>query len=307
MTLPLIFDMRQDGKLAETLVHAVKGKIGKMCHRYFPDGESYIRLESEVKDRDVIFTANLSQPDAKIIPLLLAAKTASSLGAKTLGLVTPYLPYMRQDIAFQPGEAVSARYFGQLLSSAFDWMVTVDPHLHRVQTLKSIYQLNPITVSSMPAIIGWIKNYTFKPLLVGPDSESRQWVSVVAKALNAPYLVARKKRHGDHSVEIDMPDLSKFQDYTPIIIDDIISTGTTFVKTVDALRPYGLARPICLTVHALMPEGVESKLVDAGAAQIISTNCVPHKSNKIDINDLIGDAVVQYLKTPPAASLHRSV
>lgn len=307
MTSSVIFDMRQDGKLAKTLVHAVKGEMGKMCHRYFPDGESYIRLESEVKDRDIIFTANLSQPDAKIIPLFLAAKTASTLGAKSLGLVSPYLPYMRQDMAFQPGEAVSARCIGQLFSSAFDWLVTVDPHLHRVHSLNTIYQLYPISVSSMPAIIGWIKNYTFKPLLVGPDSESRQWVSVVAKALDAPYLVARKKRHGDHAVEIDMPDPSEFEDHTPIIIDDIISTGTTFVKTVDALRPYGLARPICLTVHALMPEGVESKLLDAGAAQIISTNSVPHKSNKIDINNLISRAAAEYLKTPQAASLRRLV
>lgn len=307
MSSPLIFDMRKTGNLAETLVQAVNGEMGEMCRRHFPDGESYIRLESTVKDRDVIFTVDLSQPDAKMVPLLFAANTACSLGAKTLGLVAPYLPYMRQDKAFKTGEAVSARYFAQLLSSAFDWMVTVDPHLHRVQTLKSLYLLDPITVSSMPAIVDWVKNHTSDPLIIGPDSESLQWVSSVAKTLVAPYVVARKKRNGDHSVQIDMPNLGKFQDYTPIILDDIISTGTTLIKTVEALGPFGLAPPVCLTVHALMQEEVESKLLKVGVTQIISTNSVPHKTNKIDISDLISQAAAQYLKAPHAASLRRLV
>src|SRR3546814_1718571 len=83
--------------------------------------------------RRVLFRAlsSLDHPYAKVLPLLFAADTARDLGARRIVLVAPYLAYMRQDIRFHAGEAVTSRTFAAILSRHLDWLVTVDPHLHR--------------------------------------------------------------------------------------------------------------------------------------------------------------------------------
>ncbi len=106
----------------------------KYALHHFPDGESLIRLPPSLPEH-VIVCRSLNQPNDKLIELLLCATTARELGAKRLTLVAPYLSYMRQDIANQPGEAVSQRIVGKLLAELFDDVLTVDPHLHRISSL----------------------------------------------------------------------------------------------------------------------------------------------------------------------------
>src|SRR3546814_2966154 len=82
------------------------------------------------------------------LPLRFAARAAREFGARSVGLIAPYLGYMRQDTRFHPGEAVSTPLFAQFLEEAFDWLVTVDPHLHRVERLQSLYRIPTAHVSA---------------------------------------------------------------------------------------------------------------------------------------------------------------
>ncbi len=102
-------------------------------HR-FPDGELKLSLPASLPGRVVLFRS-LDQPNEKLVELLLTAQSARQLGAQHLTLAAPYLAYMRQDIAFNPGEVISQRVVGRFLASLFDAVITVDPHLHRVATL----------------------------------------------------------------------------------------------------------------------------------------------------------------------------
>ena len=96
-------------------------------HR-FPDGETLVRLDAPVGGRCVVLAGSLDQPDGKTLPLLFAADAARELGATQVGLVAPYLAYMRQDRRFNTGEALTSRTYARLLSTALDFLVTVDPH-----------------------------------------------------------------------------------------------------------------------------------------------------------------------------------
>jgi len=87
-------------------------------HR-FPDGESRVRLPADLPPR-IYFCRSLDRPNYKLVELVLAAQTARDLGAEDLTLVAPYLCYMRQDTAFEPGEAVSQRIIGRMLAELFD-------------------------------------------------------------------------------------------------------------------------------------------------------------------------------------------
>jgi ribose-phosphate pyrophosphokinase len=105
----------------------------------FPDGESYLRLQTDVSNKHVAILCTLDRPDGKFLPMAYAAATARELGATRVGLVAPYLAYMRQDRRFKNGEAVTSTYFARMVSASFDWLVTVAPHLHRHASLDEIY------------------------------------------------------------------------------------------------------------------------------------------------------------------------
>ena len=97
---------------------------------------------------DVLVVCTLDHPDSKLVSLVLVAETARDLGARSVTLVAPYLGYMRQDARFHPGEGVTSLYVGRLLSSVFDRLVTIDPHLHRHVALWEVYSIPHVTASA---------------------------------------------------------------------------------------------------------------------------------------------------------------
>jgi ribose-phosphate pyrophosphokinase len=109
--------------------------------RHFPDGESHVRVEAEVEGRDALIACTLDRPDDKLVPLLLLAAAVREAGARSVGLVAPYLAYMRQDRRFQHSETISAAHVAAWISRHVDWLVTVDPHLHRIADLSQVYSI----------------------------------------------------------------------------------------------------------------------------------------------------------------------
>ena len=129
----------------------------------------------------MVLLRTLDHPNEKLVDLLLAARTARLLGARHLTLVAPYLAYMRQDMAFHPGEAVSQRIVGRFLADLFDAVITVDPHLHRIARLaQAVPVAQAVVLSGAPLLADLIAQRRPGALLVGPDSESAQWVSQAA-------------------------------------------------------------------------------------------------------------------------------
>jgi ribose-phosphate pyrophosphokinase len=258
--------------------------------RRFPDGESYVRINGQLRDAPLVIVGSLNRPDAKLLPLLLLAATGRELGAAEVGLVAAYLPYLRQDRRFRPGEAVSAVHFARLLADRFDWVVTIEPHLHRLQHLGDIYDVPACAVSAAPLIAAWIRDNIDRPLIIGPDEESRQWVEPAAAAADAPFVVARKCRVGDFHVEVALPDLAAFRDRTPVVLDDIVSTGGTVAQIVRMLVGGGFPAPACVAVHGIFAGDAYDRIVRAGAKVIATCNTIPHGSNAIDVTAHLAEA-----------------
>lgn len=287
----LFFAAPGAGHLAPAMLEAGLAE-GACVFRKFPDGESYVRLLDDVAGRRVVFVSSLNDPDQRLMSVLLAAGAARANGAREVGLAIPYLPYMRQDIAFEAGEAVSAVHFAKILGQFADWIVTVDPHLHRFRSLGEVFGSIPAhRVTAVPAIADWISSEFSRPLIVGPDSESEQWVQAISERTGAPGLILNKTRTGDRSVQIDVPELGRFGAFQPVIVDDIVSTGTTMARLVSGLLAKGFRPPVCCCVHALFVEKAHAQLVEAGALQVVSCDTVPHASNKISVGKLLAEGV----------------
>jgi ribose-phosphate pyrophosphokinase len=207
MTVPLIIPMPGNEATARALAQSLDAAVGQLELRTFPDGETYLRFDSDLSGRSLAIVCTLDRPNDKILPLLFAAAAARELGAVKVGLVAPYLAYMRQDRRFKPGEAVTSREIARLLSNAFDWLVTVDPHLHRYSSLGEIYRIPTRVVHAASLMAEWIKANVPKALIIGPDSESEQWVSIVAKDAGASHTVLEKVRREYRDVEISVKSL----------------------------------------------------------------------------------------------------
>lgn len=269
------------------MAEGLGGEVGSLCVRAFPDGETYVRLEDDPRGRPVILCCTLHRPDIHVLPLLFAARTALDLGASSVGLVAPYLAYMRQDARFLPGEAITSSLFAELLSVGVDWLVTVDPHLHRRRSLAEIYSIPAVALSAVPLVAEWIHANVDHPVLVGPDAESAQWIERVAPLLDAPSVVLEKTRTGDREVTIASRTLEACAGRTPVLVDDIVSTGQTIAQTVRLLRQAGLRAPACIAIHAVFAKDAAAAIESAGAGRLVTTSTIAHRTNAIDVTALL--------------------
>jgi ribose-phosphate pyrophosphokinase len=284
---------------AETLARALaapsKLPLGSVEFRRFPDGESYYRITCEPKDADVVVVAALRDPDAQALGLWFIADELRAMGARRIGLAAPYLPYMRQDARFKPGEAITSRTFARYVSQAFDWLVTVDPHLHRYDSLDEIYTIPSTVVPAAPAIARWVSSHVKEPVLIGPDAESHQWVDEVARLVGCTSQVLTKTRHGDRHVEITLPDAAGVAGRQAVLLDDIVSSGHTMAEAARHVRALSGRGPVCIGVHALFAPEAKPLLQDAGAARVVTCNTVPDATNAIDVMPEVAAAIGKML------------
>lgn len=258
-------------------------RVARVESRRFPDGETYLRLHDSVDGAHVWVIATLRDPDPQTLALLFLADTARELGAASVGLAAPYLPYMRQDIRFHPGEAVTSRTFARIVSQGFDRLVTVDPHLHRYPSLDAIYRIPSAVAPSAPAIARWIAQRVPQPVVIGPDGESEQWARDVAARVGCPVRVLAKTRLGDRSVEISLPQAEGLAGRHPVLIDDIISSARTMATAVRHVRAaFGLA-PVCIGVHAVLAPDAMDVLQAAGAGEVVTCNTLTQAPDAIDV------------------------
>jgi len=288
----VVFAMPRNEAFAEALAEGGGFELGVLETRRFPDGESYVRLLTDVRGKCVDLVCSLANPNEGFLSLMFAADAARDRGAREVTLVAPYLSYMRQDRRFQPGEAVSSRTFARLVSTTFDRLVTVDPHLHRYPALSTLYTIPDITLNAAPVLADWIAAHVEAPLLIGPDEESEQWVSVIAARIGAPFTVLRKVRHGDRSVDVEVPDLSAWKGCQPVLVDDIASSGRTMIEAARKLVLQEFPKPVCALIHGIFAEDSYERLA-ALSSRIVSTDAVPHPSNAIGLAPLLAGALAK--------------
>lgn len=288
----VIFAMPGNEAFAKALAEAGGFEPGVLETRRFPDGESYVRLLTDVRGKCVDLICSLADPNEGFLSLVFAADAARDLGAREVTLVAPYLSYMRQDRRFQSGEAVSSRSFARLVSATFDRLVTVDPHLHRYPALSTLYTIPDITLNAAPVLADWIAAHVEAPLLIGPDEESEQWVSVIAARIGAPFTVLRKVRHGDRSVDVEVPDLGAWSGRQPVLVDDIASSGRTMIEAARKLVLQEFPKPVCAVIHGIFAEDSYERLA-ALSSRIVSTDAVPHPSNAIGLAPLLAEALAK--------------
>lgn len=279
--------------LAKKIAGKMKCPYSELDSRNFPDGETYLRFLFDPKGKDVVLVNSLHpDPNNNMLELVFAAHTAKELGAKSVTIVAPYLAYMRQDKRFRPGECQSNRIMSKLLSCA-DRIITIDPHLHRIKSLREIFRINAVRLSANDAIAGYIKKNIRNAVIVGPDIESYQWAEAIAEKMSLHATVLRKKRYSSRRVRIVVKQGTVFRGKNVVIVDDIISTGNTMIEPIKQIKKMGAKKIYCIGVHGLFVEGALSSLKKLGAI-VATTNTIANPASKIDMSDAIAKALKEH-------------
>ena len=288
--LTLLLAFEDEAPLARELAEALGLRLDFIRRHRFPDGELRLVLPKPLPAR-VILLRGLQQPNEKMVELLIAAPAARELGAQQLVLVTPYLAYMRQDIEFTPGEAVSQRHVARWLAQLFDRVITLDPHLHRIASLDEVMPPGVgMALSVAPVLGAWIARHVPGALLIGPDEESGQWVKEAAQAGGLDHAVGRKLREGDHQVRLALPEV-EVKGRAVVLLDDMASTGRTLIGSAEQLLARGAASVDVAVTHALFNGDALPLLKAAGVRHVWSSNAVPHESNAVSVVPLIAAAI----------------
>lgn len=278
--------------IAKKMASKLKAKYSPLTIGAFPDGDLYLRFNHEVKGQTVVIVQSFQpHPDQSLFDVVFAAETAKDLGAKKVILVAPYLAYMRQDKRFNPGECISSRVMAKLLNHSIDKLITVDPHLHRYKSLKEVFTVPAVRLTADGLLVDYLKKNLRKVVIIGPDWESYQWAEDIAHKIGAEVTVLEKTRYNSRHVTEKMihPIIIKGKDVA--IIDDIISTGHTLCEAAKSAKKFGARNVYALGVHGLLVENAAEKLKKAGVKKVITTNCIEHGTNRIDVTPLLVEAL----------------
>jgi len=283
----IVIGCSKSKSLAKKVAEKLNSEYYNLEVKKFPDGELYIKFNCDIKNKEVILVQTLHEPNESLLEIILAGYTAKDLGAKSVTLVAPYLAYMRQDKRFNPGEAISSKIVGKLFK-VFDKLITIDPHLHRHKNLNEVFSIKTEKLTANSLIEDYIsKNYK-NPVIIGPDEESYQWAQHIAKNIKASAAILKKERFSSKKVKVKVTSDINIKDKDIVIIDDIISTGQTILKTVNLIKKQNPKSITIIAVHGIFADlKVYKKLKKY---KLISTNTIENKHSVIDVSKLIANS-----------------
>jgi ribose-phosphate pyrophosphokinase len=257
----------------------------------FPDGEMYLRFTGEVKDEDIVIVQTTGPPqDENLVQLLLLVDTARDLGARSVIAVVPYVAYGRQTQRHRPGEAISANTVFKLLKNAgVDFLITVD--FHSPEILKT-FGNSVQNISAIPSLAHFMmQNNLEGAFSLAPDKGAIKFAKTASKIIKGDYGWLEKKRDRvTGEVIFELKDLD-VKSKSAIVFDDIISTGSTMIHAVTALKKQGAKKVYTACVHPLLIDDAMEKLVRAGAMKIIGTDSIQSSVSVVSIAPAITEAL----------------
>ncbi len=289
--MKLIIGMKNSADLAKSIAKKIKASYVDLETVFLPSGEVSIKFKKDIKNLDLIFVKSFyPDPNSSILEVILTCNTAYELGAKSLTLIAPYMPYLHCDERFSPGECLSNRIIARMLSCV-DEIITIDPHLHRLDNLAKVFKIKTRKLSANFAIASFIyRNFKSEAVIV-PDPKEYPWAEVLTKHVDIKAIALRKGRGSSRKIKIQIEKNSELKGKNIIILDDMVSTGNTMVQVIKEakkLRPKSIS---CICVHGIFSDKADDKIKRAGAKKLVSTNTILSKYSKIDVTDVIARAL----------------
>jgi len=257
--------------LAEEVARHLELSLCAVTTRRFADGELFVKIDENVRGRDVFIIQPTNPPAENIMELLLLMDAARRASAARITAVIPYFGYARQDRKDQPRVAISAKLMANLVSMGADRVLAIDFHQHQLQ---GFFDLPVDHLYAAPVFVAYYRQMEFKDLVVvASDVGAAKMARGFAKRLNASLAIIDKRRIGPNEAEA-VNVVGEVAGRDCLIPDDMIDTGGTMVEAVHALKRLGAERIFICATHPLLSGPAVQRLSEAPVEEIAVTNTI---------------------------------
>ena len=278
-------------ELAKKFAKKIKAEYIKTENRVFPDGESKITITSQPKTNKIIVVQSTHPPvDSNLIQALSLISKAHQYSQEIIAVI-PYMGYARQDREFLKGEIITMKVIADLFKAAgTSKIIVVDLHS---KIAENEFKIPIKNVSAVPQLVKYFKKLKLKrPLVVSPDVGGTERAKKFAQLFGTDYVSLKKQRNRKTGkVSIKTGDLKIVSGRDLILVDDMISTGGSIVKAAQFLKKQKCKKIFVACTHGLLVENAEKRIRKSGVTKIISTNTIPGITAKVDVSDIIAQAL----------------
>jgi len=277
--------------LAKRIARRLKAQYVETQTKIFPDGESKITLGRIPKNSIILVVQSTYPPvDTHLLHALSIISQARKISSKIYAII-PYMGYARQDKQFLSGEVVTMSIVGKMFQVAgAKKAFVVDIHS---KTALNHFKINSENISAIPELAKYFKKLKLKnSLVVSPDTGGSLRAKKFANLLNTGFITLKKSRNRNTGKVQIMSSKVDVHGKNLILVDDIISTGSSIIKATQFLKKQKCKRIFVACTHGLFVGDAERKIKKAGVSQIISTNTIPRSTSKVDISAVIAEAIL---------------
>ncbi|MGB8032142.1 MAG: ribose-phosphate pyrophosphokinase [Terracidiphilus sp.] len=287
-----LFSGTANPRLAQLIGEDIGVKVGEAKMQRFADGEVYFQLLENVRGVDVFVVQPTCYPvDQHLVELLIMIDALKRASAARITAVVPYYGYARQDRKDRPRVAISAKLIADLLTTAgANRALFVDLHAAQIQGFFNI----PVDhIFASPVLVSYFKELKLPNLtVVSPDAGGVERARHFAQKMEVPLAIVDKRRTDINVAEV-MHVVGDVNGKTCLIIDDIIDTAGTLVKTVDALYASGATAVYACASHAVLSGPAIDRIANSRLEQLVVTDTIPlreaaHKLPKIKVLSIAG-------------------
>lgn len=291
----LIFTGNANTLLAEKICNFLGKSLGQMDVSRFNDGEISVKIEENVRGKDVFIIQSTCHPvNENMMELLVMLDAFRRASPKRITAVVPYYAYARQDRKDRPRVPITAKLVANLIVAAgAQRILTMDLHAPQIQ---GFFDIPVDHLFAAPVIINYLKSKNMKkPVIVAPDVGSVKMARAFAKRLGSRLAIVDKRRDGPDSVEATHL-IGEVSGCETIIVDDLISTGNTVLEATRTLLDNNASRVFVSCTHPVLSDGAIEKLNIPDISEIIITDTIPHlclseKFTVLSVAELLGEAI----------------
>lgn len=263
----------------------------EMERRIFPDGEVNPRIIEVPRSALLVnmLSSHAFDPNRYILEYIFSIRNLMERGAERILLVLPYLPYSRQDAVFRTGESFTSKFLLDIFRDlGIEDIFSVTFHLHRQKDVNLAEGIRLHNISGITALAEHLKGFGLSnPLCLAPDEEAEKWAQEVAQTLDGDVAVLKKRRDVSTGEIHTMGEIPPGRDV--IIVDDMISTGSTMLRALAICREFDARRIVISAVH-----GIFSRPVDWNV-EIITTNTIENPYAAVDITPYLAKTLREFL------------
>ncbi len=293
-----IFSGNSNNYLANQVAGYLGIKLGAIEAFKFSNDNTFIRIQENIRQRDVFLMQSFSMPvNDSVMEMLIMIDAAKRASAGRITAVIPYYGYGRTDKKDQPRVPITARLIADLLTTAgADRVLTMDLHAGQIQ---GFFNIPVDELTALPIIVNYFENLNLQdPVVVAVDIGISKRARDMAEKLGVPLAIIEKRRMGNQDKSELLNIIGEVEGRTAILMDDEIDTGGTMINAANALLDAGVLSVYASSTHAVLSGGAPAKFQESPIKELVCTDTIPFTPDKdvpkikiVSVASVLGEAI----------------